>query len=201
VAYGLGLWAGLVSFDRLRATLRPVTLAVCFVSVPLALSAMAADFSALYAKKMPQSPPAYVGPHLYTVWNVPEPDRIVVMWVMQRFVEPRARFHVIEPFDKVKIGIPFDMPEAATRRHGARSATQFLIDEQRLQSTAKLDSLARMATLTEVTPWMLAADAKAGMLADRVRKAAADHCGKILRSNCLSGLFREIDAWYEEEDT
>jgi Chromate resistance exported protein len=75
----------------------------------------------------PQDPAvaaALYRPHLYTVWNVHEPDRVAAVWVMQRFAYRDAVFRFIEPFEKVKFGTPFDMPEAAVRRTGTQSATR-----------------------------------------------------------------------------
>src|SRR5437879_3204095 len=101
---------------------------------------IAADSNRMYAANIPQSPPPYMGPKLYTVWKVPEPDRVVAIWVMKRFVDHEAQFYFIEPFDKVKFGTPFDMPEAEIRRHGLQSATEFLVSQRNLKGTARLSA-------------------------------------------------------------
>lgn len=120
------------------------------------------------------------------------------MWITQRFVEPKATFYFIKPFDPLRYGQPFDIPEAEIRRHGIRSATQFLLDERGLNSDAKLNTLARMTYLNEVTPWMLASDPEAGQLTQRLRLAADRECGQNLSTNCLEGLFKELDRIYQE---
>lgn len=196
--YGLVLWLGLRSWTRLPKP-RPA-LAAAALCVPLSLAAMSWDFSSRYSRKIPLSPPPYAGPELYTTWNVPEPDRILVIWALLRFVEPSARFHFIEPFEKLRLGKPFDVPEAAIRRHGLQSATQHLIASRKLPQDARLEKLqrlARMTNFTEVSPWMLAADPESGRLAEKVRALAETHCGKALSASCLPALNAAIDTWFD----
>ena len=198
VAYGLFLWVGLRGFRIPTWRLRPAHYGLGFLGVPLSLMLIAADSNRMYAANIPQSPPSYVGPKLYTVWNVPEPDRVVAIWVMSRFVDRGTQFYFVEPFEKVRFGRPFDMPEAEIRRHGTESATEFLIHQQNVIGTSKLNDLARMTNLTEVSPWMLAADAQAGTLAEFIRDDASKRCGRSLTSACLADLLDDLDRWYLE---
>lgn len=196
--YGYALWLGLRSFGAGGKLLDPRWIAVGLLAVPIGLSATAVDFNARFAPRIPKSPPPYIGPHLYTVWNVPEPDRVAVIWTMKRFVDRDAVFQFIEPFEKTKFGKPFDMPEASVRRSGTQSATQILVAEQNLED-AKVGALARMTGLTEVTPWMLASDPDAGALAERLRRTADANCGKRLSAACLPAVLNDLDAWYQLE--
>jgi hypothetical protein len=190
---GLRLWTATGSFRLGR-----VHVAAGLLCVPLGLSLIAADSYRRYSRSLPPSPPAYIGAHLYTTWDVAEPDRIVAMWITQRFVEPQATFYFIKPFDAIRYGQPFDVPEAEIRRHGIRSATQFLLEQRGLNSDAKLNTLARMTYLNEVTPWMLASDPEAGQLTQRLRLAADRECGQSLSTNCIDRLFSELDRFYQE---
>ncbi len=189
----LRLWNGIGEFQLKRAQVAAGLLCVLF-----GLSLIAADSYRSYARSLPPSPPAYIGPHLYTSWDVPEPDRIVAMWVTKRFVDPQASFYFIRPFEVIRYGQPFDVPEAEIRRHGIRSATQFLLEQRGLNSDAKLNTLARMTYLNEVTPWMLASDPEAGQLTQRMRLAAEKECGQSLGANCIERLFDELDHFYQE---
>lgn len=190
---GLRLWAGIGGFQLKRSHV-----AAGLLCVLVGLALIAADSYRGYAGRLPPSPPAYIGPHLYTTWDVAEPDRIVAMWITQRFVEPKTTFYFIKPFDAIRYGQPFDVPEAEIRRHGLRSATQFLIDQRGLSSDAKLNTLAHMTYLNEVTPWMLASDPEAGQLTQRLRLAAERECGQSLSTNCIERLFSELDLFYKE---
>lgn len=193
---GIRLWTGMESFR-----LTPFRVAAGFLCVPLGLILIAADFNMRYGRSLPPSPPPYIGPHLYTTWDVPEPDRIVAMWMMQRFVEPEARFYFIKPFENIRYGQPFDVPEAVVRRQGIRSATQVLMGQGRLEADAKLSALARMTYLNEVTPWMLASDPEAGRLTETVRSAAARECGETLKMDCTERLFAVLDEVYRSKET
>jgi hypothetical protein len=192
--YGLVLWLGLKLWT---AGLKPAYILTGFACVPLGLALIAADFHVRHVSHLPPSPPPYIGPHLYTVWNVPEPDRIVVMWLMQRRVDHGAEFYFIEPFETIRYGKPFDVPEAEIRRHGMQSATEFLIEREGLGADAKLMRLTRMTHLNEVTPWMLASDADAGQLTEMLRKASDETCGKKLNAACTDKLFQFLDRWYK----
>lgn len=198
VVYGLVLWLAL----RLWAggwgmRIRPSYVWGGFLCVALGIALIAADFHARYAAALPPSPPPYIGPHLYTTWDVPEPDRVVAMWVLRR-VEPGARFYFIKPFEPIKYGKPFDIPEAAVRRHGVQSATQVLIEQQGLGSDARLREFARMTYLNEVTPWMLASDPAAGRLTELLRGAADRECGAALNPACAERLFSVLDEVYKQ---
>ena len=190
---GLRLWAGIGGFQLKRSHV-----AAGLLCVLVGLALIAADSYRSYAGRLPPSPPAYIGPHLYTTWDVAEPDRIVAMWITQRFVEPKATFYFIKPFDAIRYGQAFDVPEGEIRRHGLRSATQFLIEQRGLSSDAKLNTLARMTYLNEVTPWMLASDPEAGQLTQRLRLAAERECGQSLSANCIERVFTELDLFYKE---
>ena len=190
---GLRLWTGKGGFQ-----LRRSHIAAGVFCVLVGISVIAADSYRSYARSLPPSPPAYIGPHLYTTWDVAEPDRIVAMWITQRFVEPEATFYFIKPFDAIRYGQPFDIPEAEIRRHGMRSATQFLLDQRGLNSDAKLNTLARMTYLNEVTPWMLASDPEAGQLTQRLRVAAERACGQSMSTVCIQQIFDELDRFYQE---
>ena len=181
-----------------RFQLKRAHIAAGVLCVPIILFLISADSYRRYSTKLPPSPPTYIGPHLYTTWDVAEPDRIVAMWITKRFVDPQATFYFIKPFDPLKHGKPFDVPEAEIRRHGIRSATQFLLDERGLNSDAKLNTLGRMTYLNEITPWMLASDPEAGQLTQKLRLAADKHCGQNLSTNCVEQLFTELDAIYRE---
>ncbi|HXD30442.1 MAG TPA: chromate resistance protein ChrB domain-containing protein [Pyrinomonadaceae bacterium] len=189
---GLQLWQGTAAFS-----LKPSHVALGLLLVPVGISLIALDSYRRYSRSLPPSPPAYIGPHLYTTWDVPEPDRIVAMWMTRRFVDPKATFYFIKPFERIRYGQPFDIPEAEIRRHGIESATQFLVARQGLSSDKKLDAFARMTYLNEITPWMLASDPQAGQLTQQLRLAAEQHCGEALRPECTESLFKTLDALYE----
>ena len=119
---------------------------------------------------------------------------------MRRFVQPDAQFHFIRPFDKVRYGTPFDLPEADIRRLGMKSATEVLLSENALDSDPRLKSLGRMAHLTEVSRWMLTADLEGSQLATEIRKVTNEACGETLNRNCLGEVLTFLDNWYSESD-
>jgi hypothetical protein len=194
VIYGTVLWLGLRTFSGLSGALRVLHLVV----VSLAIGLIAADFHHLYAANLPPPPPPYIGPHLYTCWSSPEPDRIAVLWITRRYTDPAAEFRFIEPFDKIRFGKPLDMPEAEIRRGGALSATEVLVNRARLPVTRRLGSLVHATHVAEVVPWTMIADREAAREVDSLRRTAATTCGTKFRPECLSSLFEQLDRLYGE---
>jgi hypothetical protein len=203
VVYGATLWAALRyrqvrreggSSARWRAS--PLTF-LCIV--PIGIGAIAVDFHARHATQMPSSPPPHLGPHLYTTWNVLEPDRLAVLWVQRRFVDPQARFHFVPPFSPVRPGTPFDVPEAEIRRSGARSATEVLVAHAGLERDERLALLTRMTHLYEISLWRLPTDPEAQVLGAGLVEAATDQCDRAAVGKCVERAFRYLDAWYERK--
>jgi hypothetical protein len=194
--FGLVLWLALRAYENAQ-TRRTVTSALsAFVGVPLVLAAIAADFRGLHAEKLGGAPPPYVGRHLYACWDSPEPDRVAALWILKRFVDPRAEVYFIGPFEKVRYGTPFDMPEAEVRRQSALSATEVLARKIALPRTDAMALLVRTTHLAEVSKWMLIADAEAGREVQFLRATVARTCGEKLREDCLPAIFEELDRRY-----
>jgi hypothetical protein len=200
IVYGLTLWAALrywLGPQALGAPTRrqPVGLVLAFLLAPLGIGAVAADFHQRHAETIPPSPPGYLGPHLYVTWNVLEPDRMAALWVFRRFVQSQARYHFVEPFSRITYGTPFDMPEADIRRQGTRSATEVLLARRGLEDNPRLQSLARMTHLYEITPWMVPADPAAQQLGYELRHAAGS-CNPPYVSQCFERALHYLDTWY-----
>lgn len=196
VAYGLGLWWGLRSWLPERRPLSHAYAAFVLIGVPLGISAIAVDFNGRYAEHLAASPPPYIGKHLYTTWDVPEPDRVSALWIMKRFVDPEARFHFVPPFTAIRYGQPFDIPEAEIRRQGVSSATEILVSKQNLDTDEKIRRLSEMTHLAEVTPWLLPTDADAREMARALRRVTEEACGQALHPGCLDPPFNFLEAWY-----
>jgi hypothetical protein len=201
VVYGLALWLALRHWIGAGTFAAPVprsTLGLwCgFLVAVLGVGATAVDFHRRYARSIPGSPPGYIGPHLYTTWNVSEPDRFAAMWVLKRFVDPQARFHFVEPFSHIKYGQHFDTPESDTRRTGTEAVTQVLVARSGLANDPRLDLLSRMAHLYEISPWMLPSDRDAQQLGQQLREAT-ERAGIANMEQETEAAMAFLDRWYE----
>jgi len=192
--YGAALWLALRHWTSRRPS--PTTIGGGLVVVGLGIMLIAADFHRVHAATLSASPPEHLGPDLYVTWDVPEPDRVAALWMLKRFGNTEAHFHFIPPFRRLTYGNPFDVPEAEIRRAGSLAATEVLLERLQRRTDERLTFLARMAHLSEVTPWMLPSDPAGSELAARLRDTAARHCGERLRAACLEGMFAVLDEWY-----
>lgn len=200
VVYGLVLWGCLrywLGERSFGAALRhPASrLTLMLVAVPLGLGGVAWDFHARHVATIPPSPPPYLGPHLYVTWNVLEVDRIGVLWLNRRYIDPQARYHFVEPFTQIRHGTPIDTPEAEVRRMGARAATEILVEQLGLDGDLKLALLARTAHLEEITPWMRPADPEAFAFGQALI-TAMDTCSPAATGDCVERAFQYLDEWY-----
>jgi hypothetical protein len=194
--YGAVLWAGLRNWERLRRGPHGLRILLSLALLPpLGIGAVAWDFHGRHAASIPPSPPSYIGPHLYTTWNVLEPDRLAVLWVTRRFVDPDARFHFIEPFSHSALGKPIDMPEANVRRSGVRSATEVLLERRNLLGDEKLASLAEMTHLYEIARWQLPSRPRTFALGEALKAAAGTCPAKEVRP-CVERGLHFLDEWY-----
>jgi hypothetical protein len=202
VVYGLVLWMALrpwrlgieAGSEGTRLWSRRLLAGIAVVMIGVA--AVGTDFHRRHGPNLPPSPPPYLGPHLYTTWDVLEPDRLAALWVQRRFVDRHARFHFVAPFSHITQGTPFDIPEAAVRRTGSGSATEVLLAQRGMAADEKLALLARMTHLYEVTPWRLQMDREAYGLGQGLMAAVAD-CPQRETASCAERAFRFLDRWYD----
>ncbi|MCI5066763.1 chromate resistance protein [bacterium] len=209
--YGLCLWLGLRYWKsarerntredagesrspRLVFSPRGAVVAWGLVVSTLGIAYVGADFHGRHSQSIPTSPPAYLGSHLYTTWNVLEPDRVAALWVLKRHINPSARFHFIEPFSQPRYGKPFDIPEANTRRTGSHSVTRVLVEEHDLLQNDHLALLSKMADIFEIVPWMRAFDPDAEVLGRGLLQIVGDE-QETVKSRLERG-FRYLDEWY-----
>jgi hypothetical protein len=202
LVYGAVLWSGLVGWQRLKGTPAPrrlTSIAALGLIAPLGVGGVAADFHARHAASLPPSPPAYVGEHLYTTWNVLEPDRVALLWATRRFVDPKARFHYVEPFSQVRFGHPIDLPEAEVRRSATSAATELMLADRGLLDDDRLGLLAETTHLFEIARWRLPANPAAFRLGTGL-VAAVGECPAAQVEPCFERGFRYLDAWYHGEE-
>lgn len=205
VAYGLGLWLALgywTGGQRFGASPRrpPLGLVGTCVLAAVVIAGIAADAATSRSPTTPPSPPAYIGKHLYTTWDVIEPDRVAAMWVFQRFVDPQARFYFVRPFSTTtgaRFGTLFDTPEAEIRRTVTESATEILLGRHDLRNDPRLDILARMTHMWEITPWSFAREDKTVLSISFKVVAYRIRCRQPDLGPCIEEAFRVLDAWYE----
>lgn len=196
LVYGAALWAALVAWRHMhnRRNARSMCLGLLVLAV-LVVSAIAIDSFDRHAATIPPSPPSYIGEHLYTTWSVPEPDRVVVLWVFRRFVDSAIRFHFVEPFSPIEFGIPVDIPEAEVRRSGTRSATETLLEERGLATDPALRTLGEMTHLFEISRWRLPAHPAAHHLGLQLVEAIGE-CEPRDVKRCVARGHSFLDEWY-----
>jgi hypothetical protein len=197
VCYGLGLWASMRYLSRRSAEVRPLRtrerglMAGAWMAGPVALALIAADFHNLHASSIPTSPPSDLGPDLYVTWNVPEVDRIGAIWLMRRWVNPRARFYFVKPMSRVAYGIPFDLPEAEIRRSYALSTFETTLRKIEKENEPAMVLLARMCHRSEMQSWLAPSSGPETGLLDEVNRRLAG-CREL--DACLDqGM-----AWFDE---
>jgi hypothetical protein len=202
VCYGLGLYGGLrlwTSFvsrsPNRRAAIRSRGLAAIGAAILLAgIGCIGADFHRLHTAGMPTSPPSSLDSHLYSTWDALEVDRVTAMWVLKRYVDPKAHFYFVSPFTTARFGIPFDLPEAEARRSGSQSTTEVLLARSAHESDRALIRIAAVAHHFEIMPWAApSSEDERGLGLDL--QARARSCRPV-RMDCVEEMFAVLDTWY-----
>ena len=195
VVYGLGLWVGMVFQGSAVKWKRTATICLTVLG-PLLLAGVALHFNVKHGQRIPGSPPPYVGRHLYTTWDVLEPDRVAALWIWSRFVDRDSRFHFVPVFSQITHGTPFDVPEAGIRRKGTRAATEVLVDEHGLANDSRLAVLARVGHLYEITPWQLGEEPEPTRVGSVIKEMGADNAD-LGPAHSLELIFQWLDEWYK----
>lgn len=198
--YGAVLWAGLAGWRWLRARRgQGLRRTAILAGAVLGIGAIAAVAHSRHAATIPPSPPSYIGEHLYTTWNVLEPDRVAVVWVVRRFADPEAEFHFVEPFTRNRFGTPLDIPEAEVRRSATNSATRILLQELGLVTDPKLRMLGDMTQLFEIATWQLPAHPAERDLGLGLTRAVGD-CEAGATKTCIARGLLFLDNWYTSNE-
>lgn len=203
LVYGAILWGALGYWqysrrpERSSRGSRGRTLTALALLAPLGVGGVAFDFHTRHAATIPPSPPAYLGDHLYTTWNALEPDRVAVLWLARRYLDPEARFHFVEPFSHIRFGQAIDVPEAEVRRSGTLSATEVFLEGHDLTGDEKLQALGEMAHLFEIARWQLPSRPEVYQLGQDLMKEVGECPGSDV-SPCVERGFRFLNAWYED---
>jgi len=91
-------------------------------------------------------------PHLFVTWEGLEPDKCASIWLVKRFVDPKAEFQFIKKGELVSKGTPFDIPEAELRRYHAWSAFESILRKFELQDPVLLE-LGKILHDIEINFW------------------------------------------------
>jgi len=68
--------------------------------------------------------------HVYSTWDVFEPDKCASIWLIKRYIDPKASFHFYKRGEAIEAGIPFDTPDAQFRRYQTSSTFETLLRHQ-----------------------------------------------------------------------
>lgn len=97
-------------------------------------------------------PAAHAQPTTYVTWDSFEPDRCAVVWLIERHIEPGARFQFFSPDAAPPPGVLLDTPDAPIRRTHNRSAFGNLALHHGVQD-AKVRYIARLIHDIEINTW------------------------------------------------
>jgi len=90
--------------------------------------------------------------HLYSTWDVFEPDKCASIWLIKRHVDPGSVFRFYPRDAAIEEGIAFDTPDAELRRYHDRSTFETLLAHYKLEDPTLL-YLGRLIHDMEVNIW------------------------------------------------
>ena len=64
---------------------------------------------------------------IFATWDVFEVDKCASIWLIKRFIDPKAKIRIYKKGERIKQGIPFDTPDAKLRRYHNASTYETLL--------------------------------------------------------------------------
>jgi hypothetical protein len=89
---------------------------------------------------------------VFSTWDVFETDKCASIWLIKRFIDPKAEIRFFPHGTSITEGIPFDTPEAQFRRYATKSTYETLLEHYDLKDP-RLKYIGRIIHDIEVNIW------------------------------------------------
>jgi hypothetical protein len=91
-------------------------------------------------------------PLVFSTWDIFEVDKCASIWLIKRFIDPKARIVIYPKGDAITEGIPFDTPDAKFRRYQNASTYETFMRHYKIQND-RLLYLGKIVHDIEVNTW------------------------------------------------
>ena len=91
-------------------------------------------------------------PLVFSTWDIFEVDKCASIWLIKRFIDPKARIVLYPNGNAITDGIPFDTPDAKFRRYQNASTYETFMRHYKIQDD-RLLYLGRIIHDIEVNTW------------------------------------------------
>jgi hypothetical protein len=91
-------------------------------------------------------------PLIFSTWDIFEVDKCASIWLIKRFIDPKARIVVYPKGDAIPEGIPFDTPDAKFRRYQNASTYETFMRHYKIQDD-RLLYIGKIVHDIEVNTW------------------------------------------------
>jgi len=88
----------------------------------------------------------------FSTWDVFETDKCASIWLIKRFIDPKAEIRFFPHGTSITEGISFDTPEAKFRRYATKSTYETLLEHYDLKDP-RLKYIGRIIHDIEVNVW------------------------------------------------
>ena len=89
---------------------------------------------------------------VFSTWDVFETDKCASIWLIKRFIDPKAEIRFFPHGTSITEGISFDTPEAKFRRYATKSTYETLLEHYDLKDP-RLKYIGRLIHDIEVNVW------------------------------------------------
>jgi rhodanese-related sulfurtransferase len=119
------------------------------------------------------------------------PDKWATAWLLTRRADRNSRLQIVQPGETRATGVVFDMPAAAIRRIGSRSAFEVTKEQFKL-SDPTLDRLAEIVHEIEVNFWAMNGPAEARIVEQAFRSLQFRYGRDAVTSQCYLAFFERV---------
>jgi len=89
---------------------------------------------------------------IFATWDVFEVDKCASIWLIKRFIDPKAKIRIYKKGERIKEGIPFDTPDAKLRRYHNASTYETLLRHYGLKNR-RLVYIGKIVHDIEINVW------------------------------------------------
>lgn len=152
-----------------------------------------AAFLAVSCGKQSQAAPAQSA-SLYTTWSTLELDKCASAWLIKRFVDPEAVFRFVPEGELIRIGTPFDTPDATLTRTHEHTTYESIVLVHEIEDPAVV-AIGAWVRAIEIDYWGSVKDSEALVVDAEIRRIIEKASDE---QEALEESFVYLDRLYEK---
>ncbi|MCD6387981.1 MAG: chromate resistance protein [Desulfobulbaceae bacterium] len=134
---------------------------------------------------------------VFSTWDVFETDKCASIWLIKRFIDPKAEIRFFPHGTSITEGIPFDTPEAKFRRYATKSTFETLLEHYDIKDPW-LKYIGRIIHDIEVNVWEKKVYGESTKVLEAIRLIIVKNEGN--NEAIMEKSLQYFDAFYQSQE-